>query len=76
MDLTFTPMNAFKHFLDNWQGSIPKDVQNAKYAMEGRPIVRNGKRVVVALGPKRIKSLLDKYAPGKYEFKEVVIFHE
>lgn len=76
MDLTFTPMDAFKHFLENWKGTVPVDVQNARYAMEGREILRNGKRVKIGLGPKRIKSLLEKYAPGKYEFREVVIFHD
>ena len=76
MDLIFTPMEAFRHFLENWQGAIPKDVQNAKYAMEGREILRNGKRVKIGLGPRRINRLLDKYAPGKYEFRETVIFHE
>ena len=76
MDLTFTPMEAFKHFLENWQGAIPKDVQNAKYVMEGRPVKRGNRMVYLNLGTKRIKRLLDKYAPGKYEFREVVVFHE
>ena len=76
MELTMTPLEAFKHFLENWEGSIPKDVQNAKYVMEGRPVKRGQRMVYLNLGPKRIKALLNRYAPGKYEFREVVIFHE
>ena len=68
MDLTFSPPDAFRHFLDNWKGAIPKEIQEAKYALEGKR--------THGLGGKRIKRLLEQYAPGKYEFKEVVIFHE
>ncbi len=47
---------------------IPKDVQEAKYAAEGLRPSR--------LGEKRIKNLLRKYAPDRYEFREGVILHE
>lgn len=47
---------------------IPKDVQEARYADSGlRPH---------GLGEKRIKSLLTKYAPDRYEFRESVILKE
>ena len=47
---------------------IPKDIQEAKYAAAGyRPY---------GLGEKRIKSLLTKYAPERYEFRESVILKE
>lgn len=67
MDLTFTPEGAFRHFLENLEGAIPKEIQEAKYALEGKR--------KHPLGFKRIRRLLEKYAPGKYEFREVVIFH-
>lgn len=44
---------------------IPADVQEAKYAFEGKR--RYG------LGEKRIKALLTKYAPDRYDFLEFVI---
>jgi hypothetical protein len=69
MDLQFdTPADAFRHFLENWKyGAKPGEVQEAKYALEGKRKHPPGAR--------RIKRLLDKYAPGKYEFKGVVVFH-
>lgn len=48
--------------------AIPKDVQEAKYAKEG--LRRHG------LGDKRIKSILTKYAPGRYTFSEIVTINE
>ena len=68
MDTVTTHAEAFRHFLANWKGRIPKDVQEAKYAMEGKR--RHG------LGEKRIRHLLEKYAPERYEFRDVVIIHE
>ena len=71
MDLQFTPAEAFRHFLDNYQpadGKVPKEIQEAKYTLEGKR--------TYSLGARRIKRLLDEYAPGKYEFREVVVFHE
>ena len=68
MKLTFTPQEAFRHFLDNHQGPKEKEVQEAKYALDG---LRK-----YPPGPRRIKRLLDKYAPGKYEFTEVVVFDD
>ena len=68
MDLQFTPLQAFLHFLENYTGQMNPELYEAKYTAQGlrkHPI-----------GAKRIKRLLDKYAPGKYEFREVVIFHE
>ena len=68
MDLQFTPTDAFRHFLNNYKGEMNSELYEAKYTLEGR----RG----YSLGPRRIKRLLDKYAPGKYEFRETVIFHE
>lgn len=83
MEKTFTPHEAFRHFLENWEGAIPKDVQGAKYVLQGKPVRskkkgRNGEQVIVErkvnLCAKRIKHLLDTYAPGKYELNEFFIF--
>ena len=68
MDIEATYLDAFRHFLENWTGRVPKDVQEAKYAMDGKR--RHG------LGDKRIRSLLEKYAPERYEFRDIVIIHE
>lgn len=68
MDLHFTPEQAFRHFLENHEGAKDKEIQEAKYTLEGKR--------KHALGVRRIKRLLDKYAPGRYEFREVVIFHQ
>lgn len=47
---------------------IPADVQEAKYAAAG------DRRY--SLGEKRIKNLLTKYAPDRYEFRSVVILKD
>lgn len=74
MEKTFTPHQAFLHFLENWEGAIPKDVQGAKYVLQGKPVRSGGKVRTVNLCSKRIMHLLDKYAPGKYELNEFFIF--
>lgn len=76
MDKVLTHKEAWADFcqwLDSRKAAgdiarIPKDVQEAKYADGGLRPHR--------LGEKRIKSLLRKYAPGRYEFRESVILHE
>ena len=65
--MALTPIEAFDHFLNWFQGNntrLPNDVQQAKYAREGR--------TKYPLGNKRIRNLLGKYAPGRYRFTEVV----
>lgn len=76
MEKVVSHMEAWKDFYEWMQKrkdsgeiiAIPKDVQEAKYAYTGER--RYG------LGEKRIKSLLAKYAPERYEFRESVIIHE
>lgn len=48
-------------------GHIPKDVQEAHYANMGRR--------KHPLGERRIRALLTKYAPERYEFRTAVILH-
>lgn len=76
MENTLTHKEAWADFC-RWMESrrdageisaIPKDVQEAKYAEDGRR--RHG------LGDKRIKNLLTKYAPDRYEFRETVILKD
>lgn len=76
MEKIVTHMEAWNDFY-KWMESrrdageikaIPKDVQEAKYANEG--LRKHG------LGEKRIKNILTKYAPGRYEFRESVILKE
>lgn len=66
MELKFTPTEAFLHFLKNYTGPMYPELYEAKYAAEGKR--------KHPLGTDRAKRLLEKYAPGKYEFREVVIF--
>lgn len=68
MDKQVTPLEAFVHFLETHEGGFAKEVLEAKYAMQGK---RDYK-----LGDKRIKTILEKYAPDRYEFRGVVIIHE
>lgn len=55
-----TPLEAFQHFLKNYTGKKGSDIYEAVYAMQGRR--------THGLGVRRIRSLLEKYAPGVYEF--------
>lgn len=73
MERTLTHLEAWQDFYA-WMRAkkqsgeiraIPKDIQEAQYAKEGKR--RHG------LGEKRIKNLLTKYAPERYEFREAVI---
>ena len=76
MDKHLTPAEAWADFLQHMEqrknngeiSRIPKDVQEGKYAAEG--LRRHG------LGEKRIKRLLEKYAPERYEFRGVFILHD
>jgi len=65
--MALTPAEAFDHFL-NWYSErnsrLPNDVQQAKYARMGK--------TKHPLGSKRIRALLEKYAPERYRFTEVV----
>lgn len=74
---TFTPVEAWDNFWlwlrgqPKWQ-EISRAEKNELYKAHrarttGRPY---------NLGWERIKSLLDKHAPGRYEFREVVILHD
>lgn len=76
MEKQLSPKEAFLDFLQWMQerksagiiSAIPKDVQEAKYANEGQR--------QYPLGEKRIKTLLGKYAPDRYEFRGIVILKE
>jgi hypothetical protein len=68
MDKEVTPTEAFLHFLGNCPKPVPADVHEAKYAMQGKRTYK--------LGDRRIKTLLEKYAPERYEFMDVVIIKE
>ncbi len=76
MEKTLTHMEAWEDFYLYMEtqrdcgaiSQIPKDVQEAKYAAAGERPHR--------LGEKRIKNLLRKYAPDRYEFRESVILKE
>lgn len=75
MEITMSPLEAWADFY-KWMQSrrdagdiaqIPKDVQEAHYANTGRRKHPLGKR--------RIRALLTKYAPARYEFRTAVILH-
>lgn len=73
MNKTVSFQEAWEHFY-KWMQSrrdageismIPKDIQEANYAHQGR------RRA--ALGERRIKHLLEKYGEGRYKIVEGVI---
>lgn len=68
MNRTVTPLQAFQHFLEKCTSPIEGEIQEAKYAMQGKRPYK--------LGERRIKTLLERYAPDTYEFRGVVIIKE
>lgn len=70
-DTTLTPWQAFADFLRYVKENNIKtgnDVAMAKRDADGY----RGR----TLGAKRIERILNHYAPGRYEFLEVVILHD
>ena len=63
-----TPLEAWDDFYKNFErdGKTPNEIVLAEYTRRGGWF--NGK--TKNLGERRIKRLLDKYAPGKYQFHE------
>lgn len=59
-------LEAFDHMVQNWQGRVPKDLNEAKQA-------RAGKRAY-PLAERRAKAMLANYGGGKYEMSDVVTF--
>lgn len=53
---------------------IPNEISVARRTALGSVMQKSGK--VKTLGATRIRRLLEKYAPGRYEFKSIVIIHE
>lgn len=76
MDIHLTTAQAWEDFYKWMQDKktsgefarLPGDVQEANYAYLGRRKSR--------LGDSRIKMLLNKYAPDRYEFKGGFILHD
>jgi hypothetical protein len=64
-----TPIEAWDEFYKNYtcKGNKPNEIVLAEYTRRERLIVKG---VTKALGVKRIRRLLDKYAPGQYDFHE------
>lgn len=69
-----TATEAWKDFSLNIvpaiEGEIPNELHQARRAFEGKlkRLGKKGKERVITLGPERIRRLLDKYAPGRYEY--------
>ena len=70
-----TPMEAWDDFYKNYtspgnkpKGGIPNDLRVAQVTRRGKTKQVSG--ATKTLGPERIKRLLDKYAPGEYQFHE------
>lgn len=53
---------------------IPNEISVAKLTASGSVVHKSGR--IKTLGPQRIRRLLEKYAPGRYEFKCIVVLHE
>lgn len=63
------PLEAWDDFYRNFQreGNTPNEIVVAEYTRRGKLVVRGKTKT---LGVKRIRRLLEKYAPGKYEYHE------
>ena len=57
-----------RDYLKKRDGKVPKDVLNAL----SRDVGFNAGRKYKAVGIKQVQVLVNKYAPGRYEFKTVV----
>ena len=74
MDLKITPLEAWADFwafiktTDSWH-SIPR--AEKQYLYKAQAAAGQGK-----LGYERIKHLLERYAPERYEFQAVVTVHQ
>lgn len=70
-------MEAWRHFYEwvrkqpVWK-SMPHGERKRIYDAQADANGTRGK----ALGVRRIRRILEKHAPGKYEFQEVVVYHE
>lgn len=64
-----TPLEAWDDFYLNFEraGRTPNEIAVAEHTRRGRHVV-NGK--AKTLGAKRIRRLLEKYAPGKYRYHD------
>jgi len=64
-----SPLEAWNDFYSTFKGNKPSELYIAQQTCEGRVVQpKSGKPK--ELGAKRIRRLLDKYAPGQYEFHE------
>lgn len=63
-----SPLDAWADFYDNYKGQKTREIYIAQQTWEGRVFQKSGHKK--QLGPLRIRRLLDKYAPGQYEFHE------
>lgn len=74
-----TPLEAFDNFLawvhysGKWDALNDKEKNRVITARRDRDGLRGQRH---QLGAGRIKRILDDYAPGRYEFREVVILKE
>jgi hypothetical protein len=81
MERQVTPMEAWEDFyrwISEQSKRIPKEVQQAKYDRDnaGKPIVSGKRKFRAGLGETRIRRLLEKYAPDRYQFSTTVIIKE
>lgn len=64
-----TPLEAWADFYENYKGKKPSELYVAQKTYEGKAYQPKSGNVK-QLGPQRIRRLLDKYAPGQYDFHE------
>lgn len=77
MDKTLSPQEAFSDFLQFAEQNgirLGNDVAQAKRDNKGGRLTAKG--TPIKLGVARIKRLLERYCPGRYEFREVVVVHD
>lgn len=69
MEKQLTPLEAWADFIENIYPQI-EGRQNRQDIVRALSHERKG-----LLGSRRIERILTQYAPGRYEFREVVILH-
>lgn len=57
-------------FLKERDGSVPVEVNNARYRGQGR-VKRNGRPI--GLGPAHVWKLLERHAPGRYDRIDIFV---
>jgi len=71
-----SPIEALKHLIENWDGALPVDLNQAKYRISDGIRYTKTSNKVYPLKSAGALSMLRKYGGGRYSITEVVVFTE